>query len=142
MKPEDVKYIVIHCSATPPSMDVDAAMIDRWHRAQGWFNGIGYHYVIKRNGEVQTGRPLTMVGAHALRVNDCSIGVCLAGGVNQNDPRIAEENFTMPQWRALKRLCAELLDKFPKAKVIGHRDVEPKKECPSFDAKAWAKENL
>jgi N-acetylmuramoyl-L-alanine amidase len=133
---DTVKYLVVHCSATPPDMDVDATMIDRWHRQQGWF-GIGYHFVIKRNGELQTGRPITQAGAHAIRVNDCSLGICLAGGVSKEDPRTAENNFTPAQMRALQRLLEQLLVKFPAAQVIGHRDVEPKKACPSFDAAKW-----
>ena len=42
-------YIVIHCSATRPSQDIDAKEIDRWHRSRGWLK-IGYHKVLKRDG--------------------------------------------------------------------------------------------
>ena len=48
-------YIFIHCSATKPSMDVDAKEIDRWHRARGFLK-IGYHFVIKRDGTKEIGR--------------------------------------------------------------------------------------
>ena len=132
---EAVKYLVVHCSATPPNMAVDAKMIDRWHRQQGW-RCIGYHYVIKRDGEVQKGRPENEAGAHAIQVNDCSIGICLVGGVAA-DKVTPEDNFTGAQYKALRRLLLELLGKYPKAMIIGHRDVEKRKACPSFDVKSW-----
>ena len=51
----DVKYIVVHCSATRPSQDIDVKTIDAWHKERG-FDKIGYHYVIKRNGNVNVVR--------------------------------------------------------------------------------------
>ena len=66
---KDTDYIVIHCSATKPSMDhVDAKEIDRWHRQRGW-RKIGYHWVIRRDGIVEEGRELGEVGAHARGFN-------------------------------------------------------------------------
>lgn len=135
MRPIDT--LIVHCSATPSDADIDAAEIDRWHKARGWA-GIGYHYVIRRSGEVETGRPLERVGAHAFGHNRASVGVCLVGGVRREGKRLRpEDNFTEAQWAALRALLLELLARFPKARVIGHRDVEPGKDCPSFDVAAW-----
>ena len=74
----EVKYIVIHCSATKEGVNVSAATIDTWHKRRGW-NGIGYHKVICRNGTIQNGRPEYWIGAHAKGVNQNSLGVCLIG---------------------------------------------------------------
>ena len=41
---KETKHIVIHCSATKPTMDIGAYEIDRWHRERGWLE-IGYHFV-------------------------------------------------------------------------------------------------
>ena len=49
-----ITLIIIHCSAVRPYQTSNAAQIDSWHRARGW-NGIGYHYVILRDGTIQTG---------------------------------------------------------------------------------------
>ena len=51
------KGIIIHCSATKPSMDIGVKEINEWHLQRGW-SGIGYHYVIRRNGDLETGRDL------------------------------------------------------------------------------------
>ena len=62
------------------------------------------------------------------------------GGVNQKDYRIAENNFTREQWAALEKLIKEVQVRYPKTKVMGHRDCpNVKKACPSFDAIKWAK---
>jgi N-acetylmuramoyl-L-alanine amidase len=133
-------WLVIHCSATRAVMDVGAADIRRWHRAQGWAD-IGYHYVIRRSGKVEAGRAVDAIGSHVKGHNVDSVGICLAGGLN-NETFKPEANYTPQQWDALKKLLASLLKKYPKAKVLGHRDFpNVQKACPCFGAKWWAKKN-
>ncbi len=148
MKPEHVKYIVIHCSATSAKHDIGVADIDRWHRQKGYFM-VGYHYVIKRNGHVQNGRPLTRFGAHAYGYNQQSLGICLAGGVDRNvkgRKPIAVNNFTPNQFAALRLLLGQLGKiGYGHAAVLGHRDMEEMrgtrlKDCPSFDVREWLSE--
>lgn len=134
-KIQDVKYIIIHAAATKPSMDIGIKEITRWHRERGFFT-VGYHYVIRRDGTLETGRPVGTMGAHAYGHNHHSVGVCMVGGVSEEDVSIAENNYTEEQWACLKSLVEHLKDVYPDAEVIGHRDVSDK-ECPSFDAKAW-----
>lgn len=140
-----VGYIVVHCAATPPSMDIGAAEIDRWHRQRG-MSRIGYHFVIRRDGTLETGRPLSEVGAHAVGFNLVSVGICLVGGVGEKDKSGAlgppEANYTEAQLMQLADLIRDLSDRyFPKAKVLGHRDLPSAharlKACPSFDVRAW-----
>ncbi len=59
-----ITLLIIHCSAVRPDQESSAAQIDTWHRRQGWKLGIGYHYVVRRNGEIEPGRPEYMIGAH------------------------------------------------------------------------------
>ena len=135
MKNEPIKYLVVHCSASPPNVYVDAAVIDRWHRQRGFFK-IGYHYVIKRDGVIEKGRDEEEVGAHVQNYNTGSIGICLAGGVDKKmNP---ENNFTDEQFKSLEGLLEDLLKRYPKAEILGHRDFPGvKKACPSFDVKPW-----
>jgi len=75
--------IVLHHSASP---DVPAAEIHAWHLAKGWA-GIGYHFVIRKDGSIERGRPLEAIGAHAgPDVNGHSIGICLCGDFMQQPP--------------------------------------------------------
>jgi len=132
---DSVKFIAIHCSATPPTQDIGAKDIDRMHRLRG-FRCIGYHYVIRRDGTVETGRPLTEPGAHVENWNHCSWGICLVGGV---DSKLKPEaNFTPAQLATLSNLVSELLRRAPHATVQGHRDFpNVAKACPSFDVAHW-----
>ena len=125
----NIKYLVIHCSDTPDDRDVTAEEIHRWHLEKG-YSGIGYHYVILRNGVVEKGRPDFWKGAHAKIVNDRSLGICLIG----------RNKFDQKQFIELKKLIKILLEIHPKAKVRGHFQFEDKKTCPNFDAELWWQE--
>ena len=129
----DIDTIIIHCSATPPKMDIGASTIDQWHRGRGW-DAIGYHYVIRRDGKLEHGRPIQKQGAHAKGHNANSIGICMVGGVKAGDTDTAEDNFTAAQWVALEWLVSVLEGFEPK--IIGHNEVS-EKACPSFNVQEW-----
>lgn len=131
-------YLVIHCSATPGTLDIGAKEIRGWHLQKGW-SDIGYHFVIRRNGRVELGRPENLVGSHVQGHNANSLGICLVGGTDAKQR--PENNFTAEQWASLQTLLMRLTQKYPNAKILGHRDF-PKvaKACPCFDAIKWAQE--
>ena len=133
--------IIIHCSATKPSIDVGAIEIRNWHITGNGWSDIGYHYVIRRNGEVEEGRPLERSGAHTKGHNKASIGVCLVGGVDSNGN--PEDNFTKEQYEGLEKLLNVLLMGYcqPDTKVRGHNYHNKYKACPSFDWLEWLKNN-
>ena len=76
-----ITLIIIHCSAVKPWQQSGVREIDRWHRAKGW-KSCGYHYVVRRDGTVEVGRPVEEVGAHCLNRNRHSIGICYEGGLD------------------------------------------------------------
>ena len=132
---KQTKYIVLHCSATRPSQDIDANTIDNWHRARGFFS-IGYHYFIDRSGVREIGRQQDEVGAHAKGYNAISVSICLAGGVAEDDHKKAENNFTKAQFTELDKLLEELVTVYPYAHIIGHNQISIK-ECPSFNVQTY-----
>lgn len=135
MNAQDVRYIVVHCSASPPSAKVNASVIDRWHRQRGFLR-IGYHLVINRDGSVENGRALNAVGAHAEGFNSKSLGICLVGGVSEKGK--AENNFTPEQFASLRERLLALREQGYAGEVVGHRDLpDVKKDCPSFDVRSW-----
>lgn len=131
-------YIIIHCAATSPSMNIGVKEIDRWHRAKGWL-GCGYHFVIRRDGTVEKGRDEKVAGAHVSGMNYCSIGICLVGGVKE-DKVTPDNNFTDAQFESMKTLVTQLLAKYPGAKVRGHKDFA-KKACPCFEVATYFPDN-
>lgn len=125
-----IDLIVIHCADTYVRMDVGVKEIREWHLARG-FNDIGYHYVIRRDGTVETGRELEKPGAHAQGFNTRSIGICYAGGKGDNGQ--PEDNRTPEQKMAMRDLVERLKAQFPGVEVCGHRDLPGvRKACPCF----------
>ena len=118
MPRQTTEIIFVHCSATKPSMDIDAKEIDRWHRERGFLK-IGYHFVIKRDGTKEIGRQLMEAEA---------------------DVNVPDNNFTKEQFLTLKNLLLDLKEQFPDAKIMGHNEVSSK-ACPSFDVQKWLYEN-
>lgn len=126
-----IDKIIIHCSATKPNQECTVELIDKWHKARG-FDGIGYHYVIYKDGTVRIGRPVEKQGAHTSGQNEHSIGVCYVGGLDNNAQ--AKDTRTPQQKQALRAVVNYLLEVFPSAQVYGHRDFA-NKACPCFDVK-------
>lgn len=147
-----INKIVIHCSATMEGKPFNAESIRQMHLQRG-FNDIGYHYVVLLDGTVEKGRSDETVGAHASGHNRYSIGVCYIGGIGKTttDRRGTEmgpkDTRTPAQRDALQNLVRKLRLKYPKAVVVGHRDLSPDlnrdgkitseefiKACPCFNA--------
>lgn len=150
--------ITIHSADWPNGKSLDITDIDRWHGERGFkrqpedikrFNShlkhVGYHYFIKLNGEVQTGRHTDELGSHVKGHNTNNIGICLAG----------RDKFTTSQWSALKLLVADLMSAYPIVRVSGHRDYSPDKNgdgviqpsewmktCPGFEVSTWFANNM
>lgn len=133
-----ITRIVIHCSATPPKMDIGADTIRDWHvNGNGWAD-IGYHDVIRRNGLVESGRPHDVAGAHAKGYNQSSIGICLIGGLQDKKKlasQYAEFNFTQEQMMSLFVYVAAMKKKYPGVKIVGHNELSTK-GCPMFNVAA------
>ena len=127
-------YIVVHCAATKPTMDIGFTEIDQWHKRRGWL-GCGYTWIIRRNGIIETGRALEQVGAHVKGFNHNSVGICLVGGIDEDgDP---DANYTQKQWDTLDSLVDVMTKIYPNAAVVGHNDLDPNKACPVFEVTEW-----
>ena len=128
-----INRIILHCSYTRPSQDIGAKEIRDWHVNDNGWSDIGYHWVIRRNGQIEQGRDESISGAHVAGHNQDSIGVCMVGGMKQSEPK-PDCNFTLAQWVALVSLLEELRNRYPGAEISGHRDWAAR-DCPTFDAK-------
>lgn len=125
-----VRFIVIHCSATRCDRDYPVEQLLRDHKARG-FRTIGYHFYIRRSGSVTQHRKLLDVGAHIRGLNRCSIGVCYEGGLDVSG--IPADTRTPEQKAQLEELLWKLHKVFPKALIVGHRELPGvEKACPCF----------
>ena len=126
-----ISMIVLHCSGVGPNVHQDINVIDVYHRKKGW-NGVGYHFYVRRDGTVEVGRRLEEVGAHVVWHNRYSIGICYEGGLDSAGE--AADTRTPEQVRALRELVERMHAYFPSAVIVGHHDLNPGKPCPCFDA--------
>lgn len=111
--------IVIHHTGNPSDDNLSAAKIHQSHLNQKWA-GIGYHFVVRKDGSVERGRPLNCIGSHAYGYNYCSIGIHVCGNFEIAEP-------TQEQLNVLPMLIADLCDAYgliaDKDIVMGHRDL-------------------
>ena len=135
-----ITLLIIHCSAVRPDQTSSVAQIDTWHRQRGWKFGIGYHYVVRRNGEIEPGRPEWMIGAHCLNHNAHSIGICYEGGLDARGQ--PDDTRTAEQKASLRRLLEDLHRRYPRALIVGHHDLDAKKACPCIPNVAREYEDL
>jgi N-acetylmuramoyl-L-alanine amidase len=131
----NVKYIVIHCTATQPETTIES--IQRyWRDVKGWKDVPGYHYIIKPDGTVvkllDESKNSYGVYAH----NSECISISYIGGIDKAGK--PKDTRTKNQERAMFNKIKEIMGRYPQAKMLGHRDFPGvKKACPSFDVKTW-----
>ena len=106
--------------------DTDLPQNVRGKRGNGW-NDVGYHYFIRKSGEIQKGREEHVNGAHCADggMNSKSLGICFEGHHNF-------EPWTQEQWSTFKRLLKDIFTRhtIPTANIIGHREAGSNKDCP------------
>ena len=128
-----IKRVILHCSATNEGDDVTAAMIKRWHRDRGW-SDIGYHYIVRLDGTVESGRPISKSGSHVRGHNRDSIGICYIGGLDQRGR--PKNTMTQQQRRSIEALCRSLCTALNQSLTLhGHSEFSAK-ACPSFEIAA------
>lgn len=105
------KYIVLHHRAG----DGDVQSIHKQHINQG-YTGIGYHFYIRKDGSIYTGRPINTIGAHCKGANSYSVGVCFEGNFET-------ETMSTAQIKAGQFIISHIKKIYPTVKVVGHRDL-------------------
>lgn len=117
-KRQSTDRLILHHSACS---NCTAEQIHQWHLNNGW-EGAGYHFLVRKDGNVYRLRPEEYIGAHAYGSNYNSIGICAEGNF---------ENETMPeaQKNSLIELVSYLKGKYGISKVLKHSDVN-NTACP------------
>ena len=122
---EATDMIVLHHTGNPYDDDLSAEEINASHQAQGW-TCIGYHYVIRKDGTVELGRPHWTVGAHAYGENAYTIGIHVCGNFEEAEPTDEQiESLAM----LLANLCTDYGLTIDRDHIVGHRELMPT-ACP------------
>ena len=113
-----VQYLVVHHTGGNAGDDYSAAQIHQMHQNRGWA-GIGYHYVIRKNGQVEQGRPEYLKGSHTYGYNGVSLGVHVGGNFEEEEPTRAQiESLIL----LMTAKCREY--GLPATAIKGHRDLD------------------
>ena len=87
---ETTDLIVIHHTGNPTNDDMSAEQIHASHIYNNGWSGIGYHYVVRKNGDIEFGRPEWAIGSHAYGENSHSIGIHVCGNFELAEPTPAQ----------------------------------------------------
>ena len=144
----EIKFIVVHCTATPPEVTIESIQ-QYWKEHLGWKNP-GYHYIIRRNGEIVNINEEENISNGVKGYNENSIHISYIGGIDKHGKPI--DNRTDAQKHALFNKLVALSEKYSNAIILGHRDFSPDKDgdgkieyyewikaCPAFDVREWLK---
>ena len=141
----NITHIVLHCSATRSGQNIGRKEIHDWHVERG-FAEIGYHFVVRRTGRIETGRDIAKKGAHAKGFNSASIGICVVGGLaTLLEKPSPMDNFTPASMNAAAKLVLKLMTEHDirLANVLGHNEVVAEitraapTACPVFSMNAF-----
>ena len=137
-----IKYIFVHCTASRQTWSVDALLKE--FTKKGWHYP-GYHHVVEANGKVTQLMTEDLPSNGVKGYNHEAINVAYMGGISRSGNPI--DNRTPEQKISLIQLLMQLRQRYPEAKILGHRDISPDKnhngrvdpwerikECPCFDA--------
>lgn len=144
-----LKYLVIHCTATPAGREVTADDIRRWHTSpvskggRGW-KQVGYTDLIHLDGTIErlvennedANVDSWEVTNGAAGYNGISRHIVYTGGVDADDVKKAVDTRTPEQKEAMKRYVLDFHKRFPSVKIVGHNQLAAK-DCPSFNVPAW-----
>ena len=136
----DVTEAVIHWSETHTDKNIGSEEINKYHLELG-LDGIGYHYVIRRDGSIQRARPVNTKGQHAPTNNhdERSIGVVFVGGINVPSGTPNPENFlsaqslTRSQLNTFDHFCRAFYAVFPGGQIVGHSEIDEEEVDPGFE---------
>ena len=125
MKRTETTHIILHTAAWPGDPSVED--IRRVHVQENGWADIGYHFVIRKDGTIENGRPIYKVGAHCKDqgMNHRSVGICLSG---HHDHEFLEGNQKAALFSLLNDLVAQY--EIPIPNILGHRETGANKTCP------------
>lgn len=137
MDPKKIKWLTIHCVATPEGRDVKATTVNQWDKDK--FGQTSYHWIVELDGNRVRGLADDVRGAHVGGHNTGNIGIAYVGGC---DKAMKPKDTRTPEQReALKALVQAYKVKYPQIIVRGHRDWPgAAKACPSFSVADWLRE--
>jgi len=143
-----LKYLVLHCTATPEGREVTASDIRNWHlspppKGRGW-KKVGYSAMFHLNGNLEILTPFDQdddveaweITNGVAGINSISRHVVYSGGMDKS-MKSAKDTRTEAQKLAMANFVKQTIAAHPKILVAGHNQFDKSKACPSFDVPTW-----
>lgn len=138
--PKKIKFLTLHCAATPEGRDLKAADIVKIGEQR--FGQPSYHFVIELDGNAARTLRDDQRGAHVGGANTGNIGICYVGGMDKANKN-AKDTRTDAQKTSMRTLIRTYQERFPGIEVKGHKDWPGvKKACPCFEVRKWVAEGM
>ena len=145
----EVTEVVVHWTETHTNRNIGSEEINRYHLNLD-LDGIGYHYVIRRDGSIQRGRPVNIQGQHApINNHDVrSIGVVFVGGINvptetpNSEDFLSSDSITRSQVNTFNHFCREIYKVYSGIQIVGHTDIDLVEVDPGFSVINYVETNF
>ena len=141
-----IKYLILHCTATPEGREVSADDIRRWHMSpppngRGW-SRVGYTDIIHLDGSLENLTPYDSdddieaweLTNGATGQNSFSRHIVYAGGTDKQGK--AKDTRTDAQLETMEVYCKFMVKRYPFILIAGHNQFAAK-ACPSFSTVDW-----
>ncbi len=142
-----LKFLVIHCTATPKGREVTQDQIRHWHldpppAGRGW-KQVGYTDLFHLDGSVERlvknneddSVDAWEITNGATGINSISRHIVYAGGLSLN-AKLPEDTRTALQLESMRNYVLKFAADHPHILIAGHNQFA-NKACPSFNVPQW-----
>lgn len=139
---KSIYRMIVHWTETNTNKNIGSEEIDSWQ------NGIVYNFVIRRDGSIQRGVPLSKTLVSDLgggKVESNSISVVFVGGINaptgtpDYEKYLSPASLTRSQINSFDHICRCIYSYYPGVLILGHNDIDDTQIDPGFDVPEYVK---
>lgn len=114
--------VLHHVGVDLPGTEENVRVVARYHVERRGWPGIGYHYMVAKDGTIWKTNPARTVSYHVAGHNLHTLGVCLFGDLEQARPTKEQVESVVGLWRELRVV-------YGLRRVVGHRELY-RTDCP------------
>jgi N-acetylmuramoyl-L-alanine amidase len=141
----EITEIIVHWTETNINQDIGAEEIHRFAAENGV--GIPYHYIIRRDGSLQRGRPIDEIGGPLINNHDqYSIQIAFVGGINapseveEINRFLSKDSLNIEQMKTFKVFLQKSYSAWPGVQVLGHEEIDRNHRDPGFNVTTYVQD--
>ena len=134
----EITEVIVHWTEHYSNQDVGSEEIQQMLSRNG--SSIPYHYLIRKDGSIQRGRPANFQGGSLNNNHErYSIQIAFVGGINaptgtlEYERFFSSSSFTPKQVTSFQQFCAIAYSAWPGVQIMGHNDIDRGQIDPGFD---------